>query len=176
MSERVVTLAAKSDRDHLRLLLGHHAWATLVLLDRCLRLAPGELELTSPGGYGSIGATLAHLVQADGRYQRRLLGEPLSAGSDFEDRPPVAALRAQMERQAAGWLEVLDRLEELDVTVAAEPDEDPPYPEVRHAAGLLLTQAIHHGNEHRAHVCSTLGANGLEVPDVSAWEYARLAH
>ena len=39
-------------------------------------------------------------------------------------------------------------------------------------AGVFITQALHHGNEHRAHICTILGALGHEPPDVSAWEYA----
>jgi hypothetical protein len=31
---------------------------------------------------------------------------------------------------------------------------------------------LHHANEHRAHVCTILGALGHEPPDVSAWGYA----
>jgi hypothetical protein len=39
-------------------------------------------------------------------------------------------------------------------------------------AGVDMTQALHHANEHRAHICTILGALGHEPPDVSAWEYA----
>jgi hypothetical protein len=39
-------------------------------------------------------------------------------------------------------------------------------------AGVFLTQALHHANEHRAHVCTILGALGYDPPDVSAWGYA----
>jgi hypothetical protein len=39
-------------------------------------------------------------------------------------------------------------------------------------AGIFLTQALHHANEHRAHVCTILGALGHEPPEFSAWEYA----
>ncbi len=35
----------------------------------------------------------------------------------------------------------------------------------------LLTQLIHHGNEHRAHVGSILGAHDLEIPHYSAWAW-----
>jgi hypothetical protein len=45
------------------------------------------------------------------------------------------------------------------------------YPEIEHAVGLFLAQAVYHGHEHRAHVCSVLGAHGLEVPGLSGWEY-----
>jgi hypothetical protein len=40
------------------------------------------------------------------------------------------------------------------------------------AAGIFLTQALHHANEHRAHICTILGALGHEPPDVSGWGYA----
>jgi hypothetical protein len=68
--------------------------------------------------------------------------------------PSVATLRADMEGQAARWRELLadDRIE--------------------HAEGVFLTQALHHAAEHRAHLCSILGAHGLEVPDLSACAYA----
>jgi hypothetical protein len=39
-------------------------------------------------------------------------------------------------------------------------------------AGIFLAQALHHANEHRAHVCTVLGALGHEAPELSAWEYA----
>lgn len=154
-------------------MLGHHGWATLTLLDRCMALSPEQLQLTAPGTFGSIHATLSHLVLADGRYQRRIAGDEVGPRHQGPP-PPLATLRAQMERQAARWLELLDRLEELDYSHPAEPDSDPPYPAIEHAATLMLAQAVHHGNEHRTHVMTVLGANGLDDPDLSAWEYVRL--
>lgn len=162
-------------RGHLEALLGHHVWATRALLDRCLELSPAELELATPGGYGSIRATLAHTVRADGRYLDRLLGRPRPAAR-LEDEPEPAALVAEVEAQARLWSQVVEGLEGIDLTLPAEPDEDPPYPEIPHAAAVVLVQAIHHGNEHRAHACSILGAHGLRVPDLSGWEYGRLRH
>jgi len=158
--------------DHLRTVFEHHVWATLRLIDRCLVLEPAHLELSTPGTYGTIQETLTHLVEADARYQHRLeTGRPKPSR---EGQPPsLADLRADMARQADRWRDLLGRLEEFDPTVPAEPNEDPPYPEVPHAVGLLLTQAIHHGEEHRVHVNSILGAHGLEVPELSGWEYFR---
>ena len=39
-------------------------------------------------------------------------------------------------------------------------------------AGVILTQLFHHGNEHRAHICTILGAHVHAPPSVSAWGYA----
>ena len=164
-------IAGSPAADHLRTIVGHHVWATLRLLDHCQTLPPAQLELTAPGTYGAILQTLSHLVSADGRYLHRMLtGQPRPRGPAPAS---LAAIREEAERHVDRWREALERLDELDCLLPAEPDEDPPYPEIEHAIGLLIVQAIHHGNEHRAHVCTVLGASGLESPELSGWEYVR---
>lgn len=153
--------------DHLRTILGHHIWATLLLLDRCAALTPDELRLTTPGTYGSIHTTLAHLVAADRRYLIGITGGERVSWSP-RDPPPVAALRAEAERQRANWMDVLERIDEIDCTMPEIPGE---YPRIEHAVGLFLVQAIHHGETHRTDVCTILGAHGLEVPELSGWDY-----
>jgi uncharacterized damage-inducible protein DinB len=38
-------------------------------------------------------------------------------------------------------------------------------------AGILLAQFIHHGSDHRAHVGTILGANGVAAPWLDVWAY-----
>ena len=152
----------------LRAIVGHHVWATLGLLDHCAALSPGQLELTAPGTFGTIHATLEHLVRSDGGYQRRITGG--ARVPPPEKLPPLASLRSAMEAQAARWRELLGRVNDLDATHPEEPGE---YPRIEHAVGLYFAQAVHHGNDHRTHICTILGAHGLEVPEFSAWEYMR---
>jgi uncharacterized damage-inducible protein DinB len=35
----------------------------------------------------------------------------------------------------------------------------------------LLVQAIHHGNDHRTHICTILGARGRRPPVLDAWHF-----
>jgi hypothetical protein len=63
--------------------------------------------------------------------------------------------------------------DDFDVSLPGEPDETAPYLAIQHAVGLLVTQAIHHGEERRGQVNSILGAHGFEVPELSDWEYFR---
>jgi uncharacterized damage-inducible protein DinB len=39
------------------------------------------------------------------------------------------------------------------------------------AESMLLIQAIHHGNDHRTQICSTLGALDLELPELDGWDF-----
>jgi uncharacterized damage-inducible protein DinB len=152
--------------DHLRTIVGHHTWATLSLLDHCLGLSPAEVELSTPGTLGTIHETLAHLVRADHRYLRGITGE--EPGPRAEGLPSLATLRTDMERQAERWRELLQHVDDLDATM---PAIEGVYPEIQHAVGLFLVQAVHHGQEHRTQVCSILGAHGLEVPELTGWDY-----
>lgn len=149
----------------LRELFRHHAWATQSLIDHCASLPPDALQATAPGTAGTIHHTLVHLVAADGRYLARLNGTTPAVHESAP--PPLDELRARFVEQARQWEEVLDRLNDLDVTIDAHGD----WPTTTHAQNLLLLQALHHGNDHRTHVCTILGAHGLPLADVSGWEY-----
>jgi len=147
----------------------YHLWATEVLFDSLDAATPAQLDGVIPGTYGSIAATLTHTVDADERYLQRLSGVALPPYEEH-DPQPVAELRARMREHAARWDETLARLEAGDLHAAIEGDRDVAGG-IDPAESLLLNQALHHGNDHRTQVCSTLGALGLEVPEIDVWEY-----
>ena len=158
-----------STQDVMRAMFDHHIWATVALIDALDDLPAERLDAQIPGTYGSIVNTLNHLVDADSRYLLRLNTPTPPPAEDHPPLPP-AALRTSIRSNAAQWGPTLDRLEagSLDATIDAYKDE---YPRTPHAEGLLLSQAIHHGNDHRTQICSTLGALGLEVPELDVWEF-----
>ncbi len=73
--------------------------------------------------------------------------EELSAEQLGHPPRPPAALRTEIQGNAARWGQALERLEAgtLDTTIEARDD----YPRTEHAEGLLLVQAVHHRNDHR---------------------------
>lgn len=145
---------------------GHDRWASLALLDACASLAPGQLQLTTPGTYGAIHATLEHLVGAHERYLA-----VLETGG-FPPRPPqgppasVADLRQRFARACDG-LAAVAASGHAGRIIEGVRDGEP----FRLGAWVLLAQAIEHGNEHRTQVCAILGAHGLPVPDLDVWAY-----
>jgi uncharacterized damage-inducible protein DinB len=149
----------------LRELFRHHAWATQALIDHCAALPPDALLASVPGTYGTIHGTLAHLVGADARYLSRLTGSPPAARPS--DPPPLDRLRSQFTAQARRWEDIVDHVDDFDATIEARGD----WPETPHARNLLLLQALHHGNDHRTHVCTVLGACGYPVPELDGWTY-----
>lgn len=155
--------------DILRALFEHHFWATETLIHHLEGLPADRLDASVPGTYGSMIDTLTHMIDADSRYLLRMR-EP--SPSPAEDRTGIslAQLRSEMAAHRERWAAVLDELErgELSAQIVGHASD---YPDTPDAEGLLLIQALHHGNDHRTQICSTLGALGEEVPELDGWDY-----
>ena len=154
--------------DVLRSMFDHHLWATAALIDHLEALPRERLDEAVPGTYGSMLATLVHLIDADTRYLQRLESPTLPTR---EDRlgVPLTTLRDELVEHRHRWDEMLDRLERGDLRAAVRGKTG--YPDTDDAETMLLVQAVHHGNDHRTQICSTLGALGLEVPELDGWTY-----
>jgi uncharacterized damage-inducible protein DinB len=146
---------------------GHHAWATLRLLDACAPLTEEQLATAVPGTYGSIIDTLRHLVGADRNYLTLL-----SAGNVApidEDGMDVAALRGVMVEDGATWTEVVAAAMDPDLEVVRHRDDGS---ESHAPLGVRLAQVIHHGSDHRSQVCTALTSLGLTPPAIDVWDLA----
>ena len=148
--------------DTLPELFRYHTWATLTLIDHCAGLPAETLRESTPGTAGPILETLVHLVAAEQRYLSRLPVEQPNMTVREGMEPSLADLRAVVEEQATRWATLLERWAELDVTMPQLPDG---WPETPHAETLLALQTLHHGNDHRTHIGTTLGAHGRAAPD-----------
>ncbi len=146
-------------------------WATETLAEFCAALSPEQLVLTTPGTMGTIQATLVHLVGAKERYAAALRGT----------QPRQDAVR---ETTTTDLQHVLARARALSAffeEFAREPIDLERIVERRGAdggvqhmpMGILLTQFLHHGNEHRAQLGSIFGANGIEPPHYSAFNWGQ---
>jgi uncharacterized damage-inducible protein DinB len=146
----------------------HNAWATAQLLEFCQNLDHAILHSMVPGTYGTILETLRHIVASEGSYLYRLTGEPSLHGWSPDDPGGFDVLRERAALLASTWEQLVAG--EVDTERMGEARGDDGLFAVR--AGVFITQAFHHANEHRAHVCTILGAKGHEPPDLSAWAYA----
>ncbi|MGH9020623.1 MAG: DinB family protein [Acidimicrobiales bacterium] len=142
----------------------HHAWATRLLIDACCELPEDQVNEPVPGTYGTIFSTLSHLVGGDSFYLSLLsdYANPESDPSTFEH------VREQAAANAVQWAHVLARVGDPSEVVRDEDD----FGYQRDASvGLRLAQALHHGNEHRAQVCTALTVVGVTPPETSVWDY-----
>lgn len=152
--------------------LRHDVWATEKLLARCRRLTDAQLELTAPGTFGTIRRTLQHIVGADEDYLKKLGIRVVEVELPDEEDVPLDRIAAELALVSAG----LERL-----FAAREPDPDrliddsarrnPADPPLEMDAWMMLTQFVHHGSDHRAHIGTILGSHALETPRLDVWSY-----
>lgn len=149
----------------------HNVWANLELLAFCASLSVEQRGWTVPGTYGSIHATLGHIVGAEHFYLFALTGA----------RPPIEAEqggRALSADRLAPLDELIERVRsngERIERVLAE-GFDPGRIVQRRRGGtatarVIVAQFVHHGSDHRAHIGTILGAHGLQPPDLDVWAW-----
>ena len=152
----------------------HDTWATEKLIERCRMLTPVQLELTTQGTYGTIRATLQHIVSSDEGYLVRLLGKVI------HDVPFRANDAATLDDIATHLTHVKAAVERLFSGSPIDPDRviaDTPLrpvgaPRFEMAAWAPATQLIYHGVDHRSQIDTILSVNHLETIDLQVWPYA----
>ena len=145
----------------------YNKWANLHLLDVCARLTDEQLQLTAPGTYGTIAATFLHLLAAEQRYLRRLgAGEPQINERD-DPFPGIAALREHATRSGDKLIEIAPNVSPDEAHESKTGREGP----IMLHSGVVVIQALHHGNDHRTHICTILGHHGIEYGDMDVWAY-----
>ena len=145
----------------------HHVWATLRLLDTCLALSPEQLETGVPGTYGSILATMRHLVGADSSYLFALTGGRIPVID--EGQMDLPGLRTVMEGYGAAWSSLLTQDLDPDLVVVRHRDDGS---ESHAPMGVRLAQALHHGTDHRSQICTALTTLAVEPPAIDVWDFA----
>ena len=150
-------------------LFNHNAWATAQVIDYCRGLDETTLNTTAPGIYGTILETLRHTIDSEAGYLFRVSGSWLEYPWEREQIVALDVLSERADLLATTWKQYLAGGVDDAWMGEARGDEGEVFAV---PAGIFITQAIHHANEHRAQICTILGSLGLEPPDVSAWGYS----
>lgn len=147
-------------------LFQHNAWANLKMLDFCAGLSDEQLGATAVGSYGSIRATLLHLVRAEVRYVEHVDGKLPQNPPPKDQFPSFEVLR-----DAVRWAG--DEL--LKSALSARTDmivtQRQPKATEQYKLTDLMIQAVSHSTEHRTQVSAIITQLGLEPPDLSGWQW-----
>jgi uncharacterized damage-inducible protein DinB len=144
----------------------HHGWATKELLSFCRGLSEDQLTSPATGSFGGILATFNHLILADGRYLRAPAGSAPAWALDGDESANLEQLEARVEETGQLWERFLSEPVDAERLLILNQGAY----EAR--TGVIVTQALHHGNAHREQICAILTSFGMQPPDVQAWAYA----
>lgn len=144
----------------------HNAWATAQILEFCQGLDEQTLNASVPGTYGTIMATLRHIIYCEIDFLERLLGREPTNPWQLGETTGLDVLIEHTALLATDWEVFL--ASDVDSERQLPPDEGTtPIP-----AGIVMAVVLYHGSEHRGQICTILGALGHEPPDLTPWAYA----
>lgn len=146
-----------------------HDWANRKLLEFCADLNAEQLAARNPVTRWSVLETFTHIVSADGYYLSSLVGGGRVVPAWNEEKDPawsIDVLRERAAKVSGAWQKYLKTDDDSDRLVIIDNGTF----ECR--AGVLVAQALHHGDLHREQICEIARRLGLEPPDLQTWEYA----
>lgn len=146
----------------------HNSMMNGRLVEACRPLSPEQLQATATGTYGSVGATLVHIANAQEGYAARILGTERPERLPEDPFPGFDSLAERFSHGDARLEEAATQAgQDREVQVTGD---DPPGT-FRLPASLILLQAVNHGTEHRSQVATILTQLGIEPPEMDGWTY-----
>lgn len=144
----------------------HNRWANLRLANFCTALPPETLAASIPGSFGSIHVTLQHIATSERSYLARISTGVPYAGPLTDDLMPLEAVIELFQTTGSGLIDWCNKVH-ADEVVTITWDNTP----LSVHKVVILTQAIHHGGEHREQIKAILTERGIEPPDLQSWAY-----
>ena len=146
----------------------HNAMMNRRLVEACRQLAPEQLGATATGTYGSIGATLVHVANAQEGYAARLLD---TERPERLPEDPFPGFEALAERFAHGDAQLEEAAAQAGQDREVQVTGDDPPGTWWMPVSLFLLQAVNHGTEHRSQVATIMTHLGVEPPEMDGWTY-----
>lgn len=168
MTEKHPNPATPADQAPIVTLFRHNLWANLGLFDACMGLTDEQLDTSAVGTYGTIRDTLHHIVAAENYYLWVLTGRPRDSRLTQDTPLTLTELREMAQQAGTALIEVAARTTGADVVQTERQGKMQTIP-----AAVILTQAINHGTEHRAHIMTILTQLGIKPPSLDGWSFFR---
>jgi uncharacterized damage-inducible protein DinB len=154
------------DAGTIHLFFQYNLWANLNLFNACLSLTESQLSHTDRGTYGSIEATLTHLVRSEERYLFFLNGRKARDDKHPDAKSSMTALRERVLQNGRALLQIAESLQPNTQVQVGEGEKAELMP-----AAIVVLQTIYHSNEHRTQVATLLGQLRIAPPPVSGWDF-----
>src|SRR6266508_4581303 len=146
----------------------HNAMMNRRLMEASRQLSPEHLSATATGTYGSIGATLVHVANAQEGYAGRLLD---TERPERLPEDPFPGFEILAERFAHGDTQLEEAAAKAGEDRKVQVTGDDPPGTWSMPVSLFLLQAVNHGTEHRSQVATILTHIGVESPEMDGWTY-----
>jgi uncharacterized damage-inducible protein DinB len=151
----------------------YNAWANQQVLASCQALSEAQLAAAAPGGYGTIRATLQHILRSEAHYLKLITGNRPEAAFQWDAPPRFTEMAAYAAQVGQALVQAAEQVGP-EARVTQERDG-----KILHYKALVVfIQILNHGVEHRTNITMTLAQEQLPTPDVGGWGFfwAHQAH
>lgn len=160
--------------DHVRRMARYNRWANRRLYDACATLSPADYHATRPSFFGSIHATLNHILVGDSIWLGRFTGHVpthVKALNQIlhEDFAGLRAARTAKDEEIVAVCDALDEARLQDTftyrNMRGEQFTDPLFPPLMHF--------FNHQTHHRGQVHGLLSHAGVSPPELDLIYFMR---
>jgi uncharacterized damage-inducible protein DinB len=161
---------------HVRRFGRYNRWANDRLYDACAALAPAAYHAARPSFFGSIHATLNHILAGDSIWLGRFTGRPATQITALnqilhEDFSALRAARAAKDAEIVSYCDALTadalRASFTYANMSGQPFTDPLLPPLMHF--------FNHQTHHRGQVHGLLSHAGAQPPELDMIYFIRAA-
>lgn len=143
----------------------HSAWATRKLVAACRQLSIEQLQEPGPG-FGSLLATLNHIVECDAAYATIIWDEHPRWDATTQNTEDLGEIEARVEECLHLWRGLLEApLDGERLLILDKGQYECP-------VSIVVAQALHHASAHREQIRARLADCGVPAPDLQSWAYA----
>ena len=156
-------------------LLRHMAWANQETIKHLQTLPEESLKAYATNPEWFVAEIAHHIVDTADHYVFNITGEPaITKPGDpcIADIESIADLSRLAEQAALVDARLVAAADLEDTWLDLENDNG----KFQRLRSTVLSQAIHHATEHRAHIASALEAKGfkpVDLDDISLWDYEK---
>jgi uncharacterized damage-inducible protein DinB len=153
--------------DHFRMFAAYNEWANATLYAAAADLTQAELNADCGAFFGSLIATLNHILVADRIWMHRFTGGGEASGRLdailYPDLPALAAARASEDVRIRGWIDGLtedDLNRDITFTTLVKPEP------LTHRLGPAIAHMFNHQTHHRGQchaILTSLGKPSLTL-------------
>jgi uncharacterized damage-inducible protein DinB len=145
----------------------YNLWANLRLLDACANLSDAQLDATTRGTFGSVRATLMHIVAGEEGYVQRFTGQrPEPALLEHDPFPGFDELRRRARLSGEEMIAIAEQWEQGQVLYLSYQGQFFAVPAI-----FVLIQAINHATDHRSQIATVLSQQDVTLPELDGWAY-----
>lgn len=152
-------------------MLRYNRWANEQLFSFCRGLDDAQLDARAAGASGTVRVLLTHIAGGQQTFVLRTQGRQHEGELNRASAWPGFEALSKVVRESS------DELIAIAGSLAGEEAVDLPFMgrTYRFPKSFFLVHAAEHGVEHRTEIKLTLGALGIETPDLDGWAWSGAA-